>query len=131
MELNRHKKKDRDVMLIAAADDGSRRDLLRGVVGLFYKALEVQMLRVCDLFEAVPLNRCEALNFATIEVIQTRMRAALSATDRARALISMIGAAGEFAIQVAFERDAIREPPHEMGCKRAMEILRAVSTGVM
>jgi hypothetical protein len=89
------------------------------------------MWRVCDLFEAVPIKRCEGLGFKSLGRIQTSMRAALPATDRARASISMIGAPGECTIQVAFERDAIREPSHEMGCKRAMKILRAVSTGLM
>jgi hypothetical protein len=89
------------------------------------------MSRICDLFEVTPLNSRESLNSASMDFIRATMQATMSASDSARVLISKIISPGEVVIQVAFARDSIREPRHEMGRKRAIEILRAVSTGAM
>ncbi len=90
------------------------------------------MWRICDLFEFAPLIRCEALKSASVESIETSIREALSAIDvDRRAFICKIDANGRVAIQVAFERNSRREPPHEMRRSRAMEIFREVSTGII
>jgi hypothetical protein len=88
------------------------------------------MWRSCDLFEFATPIRAEALNSASMEGAQTNIRAALPANDVDRALICIFDS-GRVAIHVAFERDSRHEPPHAMRRKWAMEILMAVSMGVM
>jgi hypothetical protein len=90
-----------------------------------------KMWRICDLYEAAPLNRCESLNSASVDFIRAAMLAVLPATCRDRALICKIDTCGKVVIQVAFERESIGEPPYKIGRKMATTILRSVSAGAM